>query len=197
MQITQPGGLQTVSVDGVTITGNGTPASPLVGAGATPAGWPLTWFEKGGYGNSTGKAFANPINTLTLSGIYLPAPVHCAKLILYIPNTDGAGLYDAGFYTAAGALACHIGAQAMPSSAIQAFNWTGGVLTLNPGRYYFATTGNSITASWLVTTSGINTIQFYQAANFGTSTSGVLPSTITPPADSLVIGTPPTFALSI
>jgi hypothetical protein len=82
MQITQPGGLQTVSVDGVTITGNGTPASPLVGASATPAGWPLTWWTTPVYISGTAAKFAFTVNQTYLYGLSLPAQVRFKKLKL-------------------------------------------------------------------------------------------------------------------
>lgn len=190
------GGLATVSVDGVTITGNGTPGNPLIGAGGTPAGWPVTYFAPPAFGAPAGSNFANPLSTLSLTGIALPAAVRFGTFVLDIAVADAVALYDAGFYTAAGALAFHIGAQTMPATGIRSFAIVGGTRTLNPGRYYFATTGASITAGANYNSTANDCLMFLQTTGFGVSALGVLPATITPPADALVYGRQPIFALT-
>jgi hypothetical protein len=191
------GGLSQVSVDGTTITGNGTPASPLVGNSGTPAGWPLTWWGSPGFGTATNRALVSSANTLSIWGVALPAATQLNKIFISVHTADASGLYDIGFYTGAGALAAHIGAQHIPSTGLQSYSVVGGPITLAPGRYYFAVTGNATVAAYDYWSYPAGTWSFIFSASFGTSTGGALPSTITPPADSVSQIVAPIFALSI
>jgi hypothetical protein len=197
-------GLATVSTDGVTITGAGTPASPvallavqhdatLSGAGTvasplsaaqqTPTGWPLTFFMHG-YGGALASFTVVTANKIELIGMYLPCSVQFSSLIFGVGTADAVNLSDIGIYTYAGVLAAHIGAQVLSSATIQAVAIAGGgTVTLPPGRYFWAATSNGSTIAFRDDTAGF-TYTFQRATAFGTSSGGNLPNSITPPADA-------------
>jgi hypothetical protein len=191
------GGLSTVSVDGTTITGNGTPGNPLVGVDQNPPGWPLTFWALDSTQAITTYLFAQAANGLALWGFSLPAQIKFNKLCLYIAAADAVGLYDVGLYSAAGVCVAHIGPQTLPTLGPLAFAVVGGPITLPAGRYYFATAGNGNTATYIATVSGSAGWSFYFNNAFGASVAGALPATITPPADSLSSAFQPYMALSI
>lgn len=195
-QAASPIKIKAVQVDGVTITGAGTVASPLVGASGSPAGWPLTFYASSNVGTGEVLAFATVANTLDLWGIFIPAAVKFNKIYIQVQTPDGGNLYDVGIYTKAGVLVAHAGAGAIASGGITAFTMIGGPITLNPGSYYLALTGNATTATYIyINAQGNWSFQASQAQ--GASSGGVLPGTITPPADSIESIFGPQFALSI
>ena len=191
------GGLSKVSVDGVTVTGQGTPSSPLVSSPGMPSGWPLQYWGSGNSGAGTPQHFATPANTLTLLGFAFDEQVKFNKIFIYVGAADSVNLYDIGIYTYAGVLVAHIGAQSIPSTAVQSFAMIGGPITLPPGRYFLAFTGNSVTGTAILATGNVTGWSFQSQTGFGTSVGGALPSTITPPADANVLTNTPVFALSI
>jgi hypothetical protein len=141
--------------------------------------------------------FASPANTLQLCGIVLPCAVQFNKIIVRISANDAVNLYDVGIYSSVGALLAHRGAATVPATGIVAFSMIGGPFTLQPGRYYLGWTGTAITATFISGVSGSTVFQFLSVGGFGASASGVLPVSITPPADSVVDGFNPLWALSI
>lgn len=167
------------------------------GGSGAPTGWPLTWYGIPPGGVSSNAQFAAPVNTLNLYGFVLPASVQFNKIVLSILTLDAANLYDFGFYSYGGALVAHIGAQAIPATGVHAFAVVGGPITLNPGRYFVASTGNSTTAQYTQAGGAGIAWNFQAVGGFGTSAAGVLPGTITPPADLLVLNSGPAFALTI
>lgn len=167
------------------------------GGPATPNGWPLTWWNNMDFGTTASTPFVGVANTLNVSGFVLPAAVQFNKIFLNILVADAANLYDVGIYTYAGALVAHIGAQHLPSTGILGFSVIGGPITLNPGRYFFALTGNATTAANRTYT-GANFGFIWTAAQSVTASSGgALPSSMTPPADGPGLPAQSMFGLSI
>jgi hypothetical protein len=195
MEIT--GGLSQVSVDGVTITGNGTPGSPLIGAGGAPPGWPVTWWtqpvtyeaQQIQFGGAAG-------NIVLLTGFAIAAPVRFNTVYLHVITDDPAGLYSVGIYNSAGALVCSSLPAAIGATGVFVFTQVGGPFTINPGRYYLGTTGNSGTAQF-ATASGPGVWNFFFNFTAIATASGVLPTTITTPANVVVDNSSANFALSI
>ena len=91
----------------------------------------------------------------------------------------------------------HIGAQTIPGTGYTTFAVVGGPITLAPGRYYEAYTSTANTASVVQQLNHGLPANFSNHDGFGVSAGGVLPNTITPPADALVTGYAIGFVLSI
>jgi hypothetical protein len=189
------GGLSTVTTD-ATLTGAGTVASPLKVANPFPSGWPLTWYASRPGGGSIQQIFGQNVNTLVLYGIYIEAQVRFGHIVLDIQTADAVNNCDVGFYNIGGTLAAHIGAQTIPSTGIQSFSVSGGAVTLNPGRYYWASTSTTATAGYRVSDQQHNNWTFILNNNFGASAGGALPASITPPADAIQNEYTPHFALT-
>jgi hypothetical protein len=178
------GGLSSVTTD-ATLTGNGTAGSPLKVAAPFPSGWPLAWWNTPPCGSNAAGTFTATANKLTLYGLFIPAQVQFGHIVLDISVADAVNSYDFGLYNNAGTLVAHIGAQTIPATGIQSFAVVGGPITINPGRYYVAGTGNANTASLQVGNMLHVTWNFLLATNFGASAGGALPASIAPPADSI------------
>lgn len=195
MRVQNPGGSGTVTTDGVTIGGNGTLASPIDQIGA-----PLTFWSTQFCGGTDGQipfTGTGGNNFIALFGFVFTVAVKLNKIVIPIAAADAVNLYDIGLYTAAGALACHQGAATVPSTGVQSFPMTGGPITLPPGRYYLATTGQAATAEYFFQNNATGLWSFLLASTSIATTGGVLNSTITPPADSLTGTSAPMFAVTV
>lgn len=161
---------------------------------STPTGWPTSfWTNYGAAGNASAvQALGN--NTYNLVCFSLPAALTLNKLLVWITTADAAGLYDIGIYNAAGTLVAHTGPIHLPSTGLQTLAVLGAPISLPPGKYYFATTGNAATAALQLFNGG--NLGYTNATGLGSATGGTLPATITPPADTFVQGGSITFALS-
>jgi hypothetical protein len=140
------------------------------------------------------RSLAVTANTINLYGIVVPTPVTFSKILVNITTIDAANNYDVGIYTYAGVLVAHAGAQTIPSSGLVTFTCSGGPFSLTPGKWWFASTGNSTTATYSdgqVGTAFVFGRQFSVQATAG----GALPASMTPPADSAIANCPQ-FALS-
>jgi hypothetical protein len=177
-----------------TLSGAGTVASPLGAVQQTPTGWPLTWWDNPIGGTNGTALFASSINTLSLNGIAIPAQVRFNSIVFQVTIADAVNNCDIGLYNSAGTLVAHIGAQILATTGLKNIAVVGAPITLNPGRYYLATTSNATTATY-ETQTGNGNLCFLRNANFGSSSGGALPNTITPPADSVAQNQQPVFAL--
>jgi hypothetical protein len=184
-----------VQNDGVTLQGAGTVASPLslkavqtaarlTGAGtvASPldvSGWPVPGFVSGP-GDGSNEALT--ANQLIIDAFIFPAPITFSHIALNIQTGDGTNNSDVGLYNSAGTLVAHAGAQHMGSAGRQVFAVSGGSKTIPPGLYFFAVTS---AGSVLKLNSSESAMGIYYNANFGSSSGGALPATITPPSLSV------------
>lgn len=139
-------------------------------------------------GTHAGVNQAATANAIIASGFYLPYPVtfsHIAFVVNTADTTSG-DHYDVGIYSHAGTLEADIGATA----GTTAFSTTGSKdvviaqasVTLPPGQYYFALTGNAATGAIDIDPCG--SFLSITASSLGSSSGGALPSSLTPPADS-------------
>lgn len=139
-------------------------------------------------GTHAGANQAATANTIIASGFYLPYPVtfsHIAFVVNTADTTSG-DHYDVGIYSHAGTLEADIGATA----GTTAFSATGSKdvviaqasVTLPPGQYYFALTGNAATGA--IDINPCSSFYSITASSLGSSSGGALPSSLTPPADS-------------
>lgn len=209
------GGSSTVNADGVTIqgtgsvaspiaikavqhdatlTGNGTVASPLAAAVQTPAGWPITWFNQDSSGSVNNAGFSIP-NRLHLCGFSTPSSVQYSKIYLIVTGPDAANLYSVGIYTGAGVLVSASTPATIPLSGNIAFAQASGPFTIAPGRYYLGLTCTVNTAVYAQGATPSSSLRFFDGGNTIVTASGVLPGSITPPADVLQ-QFHPVFALS-
>lgn len=194
-KVVNPG--QRAVADQVTITGLGTPSSPFVATQGNVTGWPLTWWTSPTAGGVGGELFAQTANKIELWGLTIPCPVQLNSIIVQVATLDAVGLYDVGLYNSAGVLAAHVGPTVFGATGVTTTAIIGGPVTLTPGRYYWATTGNANTAAYTSSINAASCYLFVRSSNFGASIGGALPSTIVPPAQSVNTNEFPVFALSI
>lgn len=129
-------------------------------------------------GQSASNVALQASNTLWGESSVITCAVTFSKITINIGSTDAVNNYDFGFYTPAGVLVAHIGAQTLPTTGYQTFSIVGGAQTVQPGQYVFVFTGAATTA-----TLGFFNQTYAQLSNrqFGSSSGGALPATFTPP----------------
>ncbi|MGC1686695.1 MAG: hypothetical protein WA734_13805, partial [Candidatus Acidiferrales bacterium] len=137
-------------------------------------------------------------NGINVIPFLVPMQLQFSKLTIDIGTTDSTGgdLYDVGIYSLSGALQCNWGATAFTASGPTDGSCTQGTITLAPGNYIFAFTGNATTAK-IYPGNAYNTgFEILGSATSSTSSSGgALPSTIAVPAVCPTCGaTTTTFA---
>ncbi len=124
-------------------------------------------------------------NAINVIPFLVPVQLQFSKLTIDIGTTDSTGgdLYDVGIYSLSGALQCNWGATAFTATGPTDGSCTQGTVTLAPGNYIFAFTGNATTAK-IYPGNAYNTgFEILSAATSSTSSSGgALPSTITVPS---------------
>jgi hypothetical protein len=135
-------------------------------------GWPLAYFSNASLNNNIALDGANQIS---VSGFALPYRLTFSKIAIGVITTDATNLYDVGIYTQAGALVANIGAQTLPTNQIQTTPIVQGAITIPPGMYLFAFTGNANTATLDWFNSGYSWV-FNQ--NVAASSGGALPASI-------------------
>jgi pectate lyase-like protein len=137
-------------------------------------------------------------NAINVIPFLVPMQLQFSKLTIDIGTTDSTGgdLYDVGIYSLSGALQCNWGATAFTASGPTDGSCAQGTVTLAPGNYIFAFTGNATTAK-IYPGNAYNTgFEILGSATSGTSSSGgALPSSIAVPAVCPACGaTTTTFA---
>jgi hypothetical protein len=159
-------------------------------------------------------------NTLMVEAFYLPTSITFTKFQTWVSTLDAAHAYDVGLYTSAGTLLVDTGAQALSATGVfsSVFQTNAActanhtpaqccsgsssgsclsTVTLSPGLYWLAWTGNSAVAAFNCLSASANAaIVPGFAATTGTSASGILPSTFTPPSLAYA-GSACTFGLGI
>lgn len=155
------------------------------GGGGSPQGWPIEFFTPGGSNTGKSEFFADNNNSLHLYGIVVPSQVKFNNVWLNVLNTDNAHNLSVGLYDNTGVLICASLAGALAATGNVAFAMVGGPFTINPGRFYLGTTTDGSTAHLAVITAIAGTWNFCNETNFGASVGGVMPATITPPADTI------------
>jgi hypothetical protein len=178
-----------------TLTGNGTVASPLAVAAATPAGWPVTWWNFDASG-TVGSVTFSTVNRLRLAGFSIPASIQYSKIWLVITAGDAVNLYNAGIYTYAGALVSQATPGSIAGTGAQSFAQASGPFTINPGRYFLALTCTVATATYASGNTANGMIRYFNGGNTIVTAGAVMTGPITPPADSVTSNTAPVFALS-
>lgn len=153
---------------------------------------PITkWENLMAQGTQAGAALSAS-NQTRVWGFTLDVPVTFSHIVYDVFTADTASgslcgafadCYDVGIYNSGGTLLADCGAAAFSSTGAVDCTITQGTVTIQPGAFYFGFTGNSTTGAVQYATS--LTFGFASFASVtGTSTNGVLNSSITPPTDS-------------
>jgi len=149
-------------------------------------------------------------NKAAFFGIVLPFQKTTTQITYEVGTADNsANLYDVGIYAGTSGGTCtlqvHIGATAgtafAPSTGYKTLSWSGGAVTLAPGRYYLAYTA-SVTSGAAALGASTGTLTFAGGGSAGTwgnvsvSTGGTLPGSVTCPTDSYNSATVPAWAVN-
>jgi hypothetical protein len=130
-------------------------------------------------GNQVGPSGANAVNVVAF---WIPFAVTFSHLTVDIGGADksGANLYDVGVYNLSGAVQCSWGATSFGSTGMTDNACKQGSVTLSPGYYVFAFTGNA-TAAKIYFGSGAGMQLLATAISSTSSSGGALPNTIAVP----------------
>ena len=139
--------------------------------------------------------FSSSTYRASIYGVALTYPLNTSKISYNVPTQDNSSnLYDVGIYSGTSGGTCtlmaHIGTttgvagSSVMTTGDHTVSWSGGSVTLQPGRYYIAWT-SSATSGTAVLTGDTAAWTFAGAVgNASTVTAGVLPSTLTCPTDN-------------
>jgi hypothetical protein len=120
------------------------------------------------------------VNAIDVSTIYLPS-IHFSHVTVDVSTSDSStsDFYGWGIYSTAGSVLCNFTAVNLTAGGAVDAACTQGTVTLTPGEYLFAFTGNATTAK--IAYSGTAPVALTSVVSSTTSSSGALPSTITAP----------------
>lgn len=126
-------------------------------------------------------------NQIRVYGFVIKQPVTFGRIMIRVSTLDAGGNnHDVGIYDSSGTLLARTPVNAFAATGLLDLAIEGGgTVTLPTGRYYFALTGDDTTPAISVT--GTDVFQFANnVAVTETSSSGVLPASITTPSDTWV-----------
>ncbi|HTY84194.1 MAG TPA: hypothetical protein VMB19_08240, partial [Silvibacterium sp.] len=150
------------------------------------------------HSSSAGTVFSSSANKAALFGVMLGFQKTTAQVGYYVATGDtSATTYDLGIYSGTSGGACTLmahtgsiaGGTAMTAGA-HTVSWTGGSVTLQPGRYYLAVTASSTSGTAVLygDSAGVTFAGGTGASSVGNvsiATGGLLPGTVTCPTDSV------------
>jgi hypothetical protein len=123
--------------------------------------------------SSTTLPYKAPANKLALAAFYLPYALAASNLTFRVTAADsGEGLYDLCVYDSAGSLKVSLGARPFSTTGIKEVAISQGTVTLTPGWYHFAITGNAQLAAIGGDRSGAYYTQYPPGSISATDTSG-------------------------
>jgi hypothetical protein len=152
------------------------------------------------HSSSAGTVFSSSANKAAFFGVILNFQKTTSQASYWVNTADTtATTYDLGIYSGSSAGTCTLqahtgsiaGSTAMTSGA-HTVSWTGGSVTLQPGRYYLALTA-SATASTAVLFGDSAGVTFAggtgasSVGNVSVTSGGTLPATATCPTDSVQV----------
>lgn len=158
--------------------------------------------------SGTQGGFGAVANTIRLFGFTTSTPINFSHIVFNVSTADTAAgslcgafadCYDVGIYNAtaaqqlgqnitAGTLLAHCAAMALNTTGVQDCTTVEGVEILQPGAYYFGFTGSAATAAITYASGNITFLSGGGPTAGGTTTNGVLNSSVTPPADTWTLG---------
>ena len=137
-------------------------------------------------------------NTLSINGFMVAAPTTFSKIGIFVLASDAsAAKYDFCIYNTGGRLIANVGAASYASGGGKILPLAQGTVSIAPGVYLFAMTGNATTLA----INGCNGAAGYfwngAQTSYGASVGGSCPTSIAPPSTSLTGGAGgPSFALA-
>jgi len=132
---------------------------------------------------SSGQA-ASSANAIDVSTVYLPS-LHFSHITVDVSTTDSStsDFYSWGLYSTSGSVLCSFTAVNLTAGGAIDQTCSQGTVTLSPGEYLFAFTGNATTAK--IAYSGTAPVALSSVVSSTTSSSGALPSTISVPGSGV------------
>jgi hypothetical protein len=153
-----------------------------------------------------GSQFASSANFASFYGVILPFQKTTTQVSYNVNTADtGSSNYDIGIYSGISGGSCTLVAHTGPIAATTSMtlnwhtvNWTGGSVTLQPGRYYIAITSADITAANQSSiTSDVGGMTFAGAkGNVAVTAGGTLDATRTCPTDNPTSNTIPALIIN-
>jgi len=153
--------------------------------------------------------FSTATNKAVFTGVVLDFAKTTSQVIYNVSTADNtSNTYDLGIYSGTAGGTCtqqaHIGPTAgttfAASTGWKTTNWTGGSVTLQPGRYYLAYTTSCTTscATLIGDTGGFTFAGSSGGANSNVSVTagGTLPATATCPSDTYATTSAPNWAIN-
>ena len=179
------------------------PAGSAVPANSTAIPW-LTFSHGGSNVN-----FSTGANKAIFTGVILDFAKTTTQVSYNVSTVDNTGdLYDLGVYAGTSGGTCtlqaHIGPTAgttfASSTGWKTTNWTGGAVTLQPGRYYLAYT-TSCTSSCATLAGDTGGFTFAGSSggansNVSVTSGGTLPATASCPSDVYATTSTPNWAIN-
>ena len=152
------------------------------------------------HASTAGTVFSSSTNKAEFFGIVLGFQKTTSQVSYYVATADTTSTtYDLGIYSGTSAGTCTLqahtgsiaGSTAMTSGA-HTVSWTGGSVTLQPGRYYLALTASAASGTAVLygDSAGVTFAGGTGAASVGNvsvSSGGTLPSSVTCPTDSVQV----------
>jgi hypothetical protein len=166
----------------------------------TPNSTAVPWITTSHNSNTT--VFSSSTNKAAFFGEILTFPKTSSQVSYYVGTADTTNTtanYDIGLYTGTSGGSCTLVAHTGPIAASTSMtagphsvSWTGGSVTLNPGRVYLAITSaaTSNTAVLWGDSSGSTFAGGTGASSVGNvsiSTGGTLPGSVTCPTDGVIV----------
>jgi len=181
-----------IASTGTLVSGNYTKASGASGiadSGVMAGPYSTEWITAPRAGTAT--AFNTTGTKIELWGVTLQFPLNTSTLSYNVSGADTtSNTYDLGIYNSSGALVAHTGAIAGSTAMVagaHSVSWSGtNPKTLQPGKYYLATSTSCTSSCATLSGDGSSAVvTFLSAGTVTTSgTQGALDSSISAPADS-------------
>jgi hypothetical protein len=192
----------------------GTPTAPTAAASTSTTQIATTAFAHGvvapdssssvwitvPHSSSSGTVFSSSANKAAFFGSVLNFQKTTSQVSYYVSTADtSATTYDLGIYSGTSAGTCTLqahtgsvaGSTAMTSGP-HTVSWTGGSVTLQPGRYYLALTASANTGTAILygDSAGVTFAGGTGGSSVGNvsvSSGGTLPASVTCPTDSVQV----------
>lgn len=154
--------------------------------------------------SGTEAGFSTVANQTRLFAFVTSGPIRFTNIVFNVTTADTAAgslcgafadCYDVGIYNATataqagvnlapGSLLAHCAAMALNSTGVVDCTVVEGAEILQPGAYYFGFTGSAATAAITYAAGNITFLSGGNPTSGGTTTNGVLNSSVTPPSDT-------------
>lgn len=192
----------------------GTPTAPTASASTSTTQLATTAFAHGvvppdnsatvwmpvPHASSAGTVFSSVANKAAFFGAMLGFQKTTSQVSYYVSTADtSTTTYDLGIYSGASGGACTLvahtgsiaGSTAMSSGA-HTVSWTGGSVTMQPGRYYLALTASATAGTAVIygDSAGVTFAGGTGTSNVGNvavTSGGTLPASVTCPTDSVQV----------